>query len=113
MYGRTRSYFATDESAVQSSGFYLYPVYLCIFGFVVPELIIYYQETRYSSKYYETTIFFGISHLIGLLHLNTPKFIEIIYSFFVGRPCRFREELPEPTTDFTDTRNVLFLDNTP
>lgn len=108
LHAGTRMYVATGEGTVQTSGLYLYPVFLCIFGFVVPQLIVYYEESRYSPKFYETTIFFAISHIIGLLHLNTPKFIEIIYSFFAGRPCLFQEELPEPVANSKDTWNVLY-----
>ncbi len=102
-------YFPTNNRYFQSSNVYMYPIGLCLAGFFIPRVITYYKKSRYSQKYYETTIFFVMSHLIGLIHLVSPRIIEKMYSFFTWKEALFREELPEPIAFSDDTRYVGFL----
>lgn len=99
-------YFPTTKYTYQSSNLYMYPICLCIIGYFLPQIVNYYRKSRHSSTYYETTIYFILSHLIGLAHLVTPGIIEKAYSFFTGTDSQLREELPEPVANILDTRYV-------
>jgi hypothetical protein len=101
-------YFPTAKKTYQSSGVYLYPIGLCVIGYGVPQLVNYYIEGRHSLTFYETTVYFILSHSIGLIHLISPSIIEKIYSFFKGKDAQFREELPEPIASTSDTKYVRY-----
>ena len=102
-------YFPTAKNTYQSSNIYLYPICLCIIGYAVPQLVNYYAEARHSSTFYETTVYFLLSHTVGLIHLISPIIIEKVYSFFKGKDAQFREELPEPIASTSDTKYVKVL----
>lgn len=102
-------YFPTSKTTFQSSNLYMYPIILCLAGFVIPQIVVYYQESKRSKMFYETTIYFIMSHSIGLIHLLAPTLTEKVYSFITGRDAQFREELPEPIANTDDTKYMVIL----
>jgi len=100
-------YFPTSSRTFQSSNVYLYPIGLCLAGFVIPRVINYYKRSQYSPLFYETTIFLAMSHIVGIVHLLTPTWIEKAYSFITGHDAKFREELPAQEAYINDTKYVF------
>lgn len=101
-------YFPTTKFTYQSSSIYMYPIILCLVGYFIPQIINYSLKSLKSETFYETTIYFLVSHMIGLVHLLLPCIIERFYSLFINKNSKFHEELPEPLADTNNTKYVFF-----